>query len=383
METSSPKQQKATWNPEFDFWKFVACLSVLLVHSHTFYGGERIVFKNGHFAVELFFLLTGFFFARSVGKDTRPVSRETIGRETWQFIWRKTKAFLPYYLFGYGCSVVMATIRFPVGRLVRTTLPGLPLDFLLLGETGIPVPYIQVINWYLSSMLVVLFLFYPLLRWTKELFSDWFAPVAALLLLGIQFSAFGTSAPHVPDRIALLPACLFRAGGGILLGVFASRIAVWLENESPTISTNLRKSLSFLGACAPVLAFALIGATNSDRIYPTLIFLFFVFVCLSGAGFSPLRPRLPPSICRWLARFGLALFLTHTPVRFALMALARSVPALHRIIAGRDCASIGGMLVIYLSASAALALLCMAVCDKLIQQSQHRSMKSMRSVSDK
>ena len=351
-----------SWNAEFDFWKFVACLSILLVHSHSFYGYERIVFRNGHFAVELFFMLTGFFFARSVARDTRPFSRKTIGLETWQFIWRKTKTFLPYYLFGYACSVIVAMIRYPLGRLVRMILPGLPLDILLLGEVGIPVPYIQVINWYLSSMLVVLFLFYPLFRWTKELFSDWFAPIVSLLLLGIQFTTYGTSAPHVTDRVALLPACLFRAGGGILLGVFASRVAVWLEHETLSMSTCFRKGLSLAGTCAPIVAFTLIGTTKSDRISPTLIFLFFVFVCLCGAGLSLLRPRLPLSICRWLARFGLALFLTHTPVRFALLRLSYRFPALAHLFAGRSTLAIAGTLTVYLTASAVIAIVCMVAC---------------------
>lgn len=371
MPVSSSTETRE-WNSEFDFWKFIASLSIVLVHTRVFYGGERLVFGNGHYAVELFFLLTGFFFAKSVHQDNRPFFTETIGSETWQFLWRKIKTFLPFYLFGYLCTLAVAVFRFPLGRFVRCTLPGVPLDMLLLGETGVPVPYLQVINWYLSSMLVVLFFLYPLFRLAKGLLSEWLAPVLALLLLGMLFTKFGTCAPHVQDRLALLPACLFRATSEILLGMFANRVSEKLRKSAPDLSRRSRILLSILGSFAPVAAFALIGLSQPDRNMATILMFFFLFISFSGAGLSIVRTRLPIATSRWLARFGLALFLTHTPVRFALRELARSVPALHRIIAGRDCASIGGMLVIYLSASAALALLCMAVCDKLVQQSQHR-----------
>ncbi len=368
----SPPTEARDWNGEFDFWKFVACLSILLVHTRLFYGGERLFFGNGHYAVELFFLLTGFFFAKSVHRDERPFSREKIGTETWQFIWRKIKTFLPFYLFGYLCTLAIAAFRIPIGRFVRCTLPGVPLDMLLLGETGIPVPYLQVINWYLSSMLVVLFFLYPLLRLAKGLLSEWLAPVFALLLLGMTFTRFGTCAPHVQDRLALMPACLFRAMSEILLGMFANRVSEKLPKSAPDLSRRSRILLSILGSFAPVAAFLLIGLTKSDRISPAILLFFFLFVSLSGAGLSIARSRFPVAICRWLARFGLALFLTHTAVRYALREIARFVPVLHRLFAGRDCASIGGMLVVYLSASTALALLCMAVCDRLFPAAKGR-----------
>lgn len=363
---------RVEWNPEFDFWKFVACLSVLLVHSHSFFGYERIVFRNGHFAVELFFMCTGFFFARSVSRDVRPFSRKAIGMDTWQFIWRKTKTFLPYYLFGYVCSIVMAMVRFPSRRILRDILPGLPMDVLLLGEAGIPVPYIQVVNWYLSAMLIVLFLFYPLFRWAKELFSDWIAPLVAVILYGMLFTTYGTSAPHVTDRIALLPACLFRAAGGILLGVFASRIADRLNTVAQGMSPLLRVCLSALGSCAPVMAFGLIATTHTDRISATLLFLFFVFVSLSGAGLSVMRSRLPTAECRWLARFGLAMFLTLTPLRFALLEISKRNDWLASVYAGRDPCSIMIAVSSYLVLSAALGILCMAFCSWIYPTKQRR-----------
>ena len=73
----SPPTEARDWNGEFDFWKFVACLSILLVHTRLFYGGERLFFGNGHYAVELFFLLTGFSLRKaSTGMNVRfPVTR--------------------------------------------------------------------------------------------------------------------------------------------------------------------------------------------------------------------------------------------------------------------------------------------------------------------
>ena len=39
--------------------------------------------------------------------------------ETRQFIWRKIKTFLPFYLFGYLCTLAIAAFRIPIGRFDR------------------------------------------------------------------------------------------------------------------------------------------------------------------------------------------------------------------------------------------------------------------------
>lgn len=91
-------------NYELDFWKFIAAIFVVLVHSYSLFDGEFLVASQGRLAVEFFFLVTGFLFAHSIIRDERSFSFETIGSETWHFLWRKTRSFLPFYVIGFALA---------------------------------------------------------------------------------------------------------------------------------------------------------------------------------------------------------------------------------------------------------------------------------------
>ena len=84
------KTLSGNWNSEFDFWKFVASIFILLIHSFVVFG-EKLLCHRGWISVELFLIITGYLFAQSINKVSRPFSSETIGGETWAFLVKKFK----------------------------------------------------------------------------------------------------------------------------------------------------------------------------------------------------------------------------------------------------------------------------------------------------
>lgn len=354
-------QQKHAWNPEFDFWKFVASIFILLVHSYVFFG-EYLLCQRGWIAVELFLIITGYLFAQSIAKDSRPFSAETVGGEAWAFLARKFRGLLPFYVLGFvGVYLCQGHLLFSP----KTHVDAL-FDFLLLREQGWSIRALQGINWYLSCMLAVQFILYPLLRWKFKLVSQWIAPAVAIFLTGWLISRYGSVAPGFGVRTSFVSANLYRAFAEICFGIFAWEVARWLQKmELKGVGRNL---LSLVGSLTPAIAFSMASITREHWTTPVILLLFFAFICLSGAGLSILRSRLPITSCKFLGRLSMVLYLTHTAVRVFLRVLSRRYSPLENLFAARDTKSIAITLAVYLSLCFLLAIVAMLGWDALCRK---------------
>ena len=239
-------------------------------------------------------------------------------------------------------------------------------DFLLLREQGWSARALQGINWYLSCMLAVQFILYPLLRWKFKLFSQWVAPAVGVFLTGWLLSRYGSVAPGFGIRTSLVSANLYRAFAEICLGIFAWEVARWLQKME--LKRSGRNLLSLVGSLSPAIAFGMASITMERWTIPVILLLFFLFVCLSSAGLSVLRYRLHIAPCKFLGRLSMVLFLTHTAVRVCLRALSRRCSPLENLFVARDTKSIALTLAIYLSLCFLLAIAAMlgwdAICRK-------------------
>lgn len=345
-------QTQSNWNPEFDLWKFVASVFVVIYHSFSVFG-ENVLCRHGYLAVDLFFVLTGYLFAQSVIRDERPFQLETIGPETWQFLARKAKPILPYYIAGFLLQWLLR------GRMAvdRATVVNAVSDFFFLREHGWTIRPIQGINWYLAGMFSSLFVLYPVFRRSRRFFVCWLAPFIATTLIGWLLARYGTVAPGVYERTPLCSCGLIHSAGDICLGVAAWGAADFLQRK--TAPAHWKAILGWVSSLLPFVAFSMVSRADADQIIPLILILFFASAALSGSGGSSFRKHLPVPVCRQLGRFSMVLFLTHTPVRTALRLAAHHSSRLHGLFSARDTASVACTLAIYLTASALLALLCM------------------------
>ena len=221
------------WNPEFDLWKFVGVWFVVLFHSYRVFG-ERLVCRDGTLAVELFFLVSGYLFASSVCRDSRPFSAETIGLDTWRFIWHKFKGLLPLYLIGFFLVYLFAYGRASLPFLKLNVVSQAVFDLLLLRDFGFVEGIQNRTSWYLADMLAAMLLLYPFFRWRKRFFLEWIAPVVALVSVGFLLHGFGSLVPPTGSGRFWGPINLYfvRAIGEICAGVAAFRIAEALRDVS-------------------------------------------------------------------------------------------------------------------------------------------------------
>lgn len=304
--------RKSSYISELDFWKFVAMIAILLVHSRVFFGKD-VVLKYGYLGVEFFFLITGYLLAASVYRDQRPFSSEMIGSELWAFIRHKIGGFLPYFLVGWTLSLSLKAIQTGGALFHGSNLRESVFDLLLLRESGLPYYDIAGPHWYLSSMMIALFLIYPVFRWRKNLFSLVVAPAVGLILLGSIFMSFKSVTCGVSYPNGFLTLGTTRAIAEISLGVAAYQLSKYVSK----LDFGAKTGWIFTG----VNMFALIGGfgtiiemhKKSDQ--PFVILMFFIFVVVATSRKATMSGWYNEKLCRYLGKLSLSVFLTHWAIR--------------------------------------------------------------------
>lgn len=246
-------------NGAIDFWRFV--FAVVLVIFHTCMldhedvlakQGFLFPFPLGSLAVEFFLLTSGFLFAKSLNK--RPENDILSWKGTWSFLKGKLMSFYPAYVI---CVILTYTVV-TVTRLVYVVPPftgfinkGNDLKILmstfvreiyeltLLRNLGINFERLLDQAWYLSAMLLVMLILYPLYAKNKRRFESYIAPILAVGLLGFMVM-HGDTLLNPSNSYALMNNYTITFKGNIrvlaeiCLGVVCYRVCEWLKKKDFT-----------------------------------------------------------------------------------------------------------------------------------------------------
>ena len=184
------------YNGALDFWKFVFCLVILVFHVGEVYGGKHgYLLEWGRYAVEMFFIVSGYFMCVSAAKAEERHTGISLGKETFGFALHKIRRILPAYLYCYALGLCVWFVE--VGRYVylKEGIIGLFIaivkmipNFLLLSMSGVQGTQVVMITWYISAMLIAMLVIYPLLRKYKDTYTLIIAPVTALLISGYFYN---------------------------------------------------------------------------------------------------------------------------------------------------------------------------------------------------
>ncbi len=175
---------------EIELLRFIFCMVVCLFHSKSLFGGEKLFFGGGAFAVEFFFLVSGYLMMASVTKlHNHPI--HNLGEETARFLLGKVK---PIYLelvlaFIVGFSV-QCLGRYAASDGDYTLAQAYDLfknnvfEVLLVERFGLGTSKVNSAVWYVQSMVIAFVILYPLARKFPEFSRRLLFPFVALLLLG-------------------------------------------------------------------------------------------------------------------------------------------------------------------------------------------------------
>ncbi|MBR4262157.1 MAG: acyltransferase [Bacilli bacterium] len=248
-------------------WKFIFSIVILIFHSRGLYSYlNTSLFRGGYIAVEFFFIVSGYYFAKSVLKQK--YDKDNIGKETVQFISKKIKIFFPYVLVACLLSLIIKYDALNKNALVNSVW-----DILLLRQFGFGRPLVAGQIWYLGVMLVSMFILYPIIKKHKENYILIFSPIIALFFLG-WLRHFKLSIDNsYANWIGLTNSGTLRGFAEINIGMLIYLLSEKLKTVKYTKLGRILLSLISEGLLVLVLIIVSLRSNHSQYDYVLLIFI--------------------------------------------------------------------------------------------------------------
>lgn len=283
-------------NGEIEFFRFLFAVVVLLEHMG--------ILPHGGVAVEFFFALTGYLTMASLNKAK--VSGAPC-LSTFAFVFRKIKSFYPELLIS---MILVIGVHFLTGehdyRYYLRPAETIINNVLLLKMSGLcqSPSDLNGPTWFLSSMLLAIFVVYPLLR---KFGANGFLFAIALSICGFLCTYHG-SLTGVYDWIGFTYEGNIRAVGDILLGAFAFPVVQTIKSVEILLPGRLL-------ACA--VRYVMLGImfyvamdTGTDFQWLSLLAAWgMVVIAFSGIGIDAYAFN--NKLCLFLGKLSLPLYLSH------------------------------------------------------------------------
>lgn len=195
-------------------------------------------FRNGYFGVEFFFIISGYFMAENAARHSNEAI--SIWRENIKFIIKKVKKF-------FIPCLIMQSLGFVLNHLLMNPISikgvivdfiAFPFDILLLRQWGFNFNYYMGITWYLSAMVLVMFICYPLLLKYKEKYTLYIAPIATLFILGC-FSHIDGKISNTGAYWGIIYKSTLRGFAVINLGVIVHTLANYFKKFEFKVSGKI------------------------------------------------------------------------------------------------------------------------------------------------
>ena len=302
---------KKSYTGEFDLWKLIAAIVIVIHHSEYLpVEAERTYFHGGSIMVELFFLVSGFFLAKSAlcGKDFP--KNGTRGGDKCNFFVKKIGGTYPYLLFSMIIGVIVKTAFYHQDflQLIKNGVRALT-ELLFLKSAGWASGTFVPQGWYLSAMMLSILILYPCIRKWGRSFVQLFCPVAAVLILGYLFHKFGHF--RNPDAwCTFFNKGLLRGFAEISLGCFCFIVAERVQEIRLTRFARVLCSVVEYGALAAIILYS-----NTESCWDMdceSVILMAVAVIIMGSKASILSEvwdKVP--VMPWLGKFSMMLYLNH------------------------------------------------------------------------
>ena len=275
------------------------------------YGGNSL-FQFGYFAVEFFFILSGFLLARSLER-AYTAERFRLLPDTGRFMWRKIKSFLPFHLVAVVLMMIVIA-AFDTSSFAARMESGWTGIFLLQSAVvwttceGLIVP-----EWYLSTMLIAILIIYPCARLLgRKIRRKVFVPVILIAGLGVVAVAVGFG---INWSFSWNLSNDLRGFGEMCAGMLCFYLSRYLSGrefgEKTRTALASVETVCYVGAFAVMcLPFDIIGTIG----IPLVIVLSAVAVTISFSGHGLSSAKLSEKICLKMGALSLPLYLLHPVV---------------------------------------------------------------------
>jgi len=297
-------------NGEIELLRFIFAIGVVLVHSTHLFGDEWKYFHKAGFGVEFFFLVTGFLLAKSISKVNKERHYENLVKETLLFIRKKVSAFYLELILAatFGLIFILFTSILPKKEIFLIFCQSIPHDCLLLFATGFWKKNINGPVWYLSTMLLCIMLYYPILRTAPEWLKKIGIPVFSMCLLGWMVKTYGTIlGPGVWTGFTFRGN--IRGFAEIGIGVTIYYIVQELQNINfSRISKIILMIFKWIGLVV-IIRWILVGSTNKFLPLYVIILIASLIIVFSQQAFD--NGIYHNQGCYFLGKISMPLYLCH------------------------------------------------------------------------
>jgi len=299
--------------------RFLFSLLVIGYHVQmTWAGGGVQFFAVGALAVEFFFLISGFFFARSVEKITAQ-EHVRILKEAKGFMWGKIKGILPIHIVAICLMIIvlLLTRQQESGTLI---VQGIPSMFLVQTAAVWNDSYQQALivpEWYLSAMLLTMLILFTLsLVLKKKTKGATYVVFLLVLMLPIILAGMILAKGAFPKNLEQN----MRAWGEMCVGMFACYFSAHLKRIN--LNNRAIKALPVLEIilyCIPIIMGII--PISPDAMPVTMIVsvvcvFFAIAITFSGKGLQ-IRNHKANEAFGFLGGLSLPVYLLH-PVLISL-----------------------------------------------------------------
>lgn len=283
--------------------------------------------KGGALAVEFFFLISGYFLARSIEKVSSK-KKLNVFKETMVFMWGKIKGLLAVHIVAIIAIVIVivCTISDNVGKMIVDGLPSVFLVHMFVVWNSSFNRALIVPEWYLSAMLITMLFMFPIGLLFRKLMRGALVTVVLLgfILAALVICGFSTSWSLPQNFVYDL-----RAWAEMCVGMFAYYLSMVIAKKQPGDKARVALQVVEIVLYIIPIVFGFVpfpAAYSYVTMIITVICVFGAIIITFAKKGYQVRNEKANTFFGWLGIISLAIYLFH-PVFISLFQYAKvSVP---------------------------------------------------------
>ncbi len=309
-----------------ELFRFIVAVLIALRHINRIFPRETFgaLFSRGALGVEFFFITSGYLMAVSAQKVNR--DSETVGHATTRFILGKYKRLMPEYLIAMGFSFVFFCIRsrtIHIKEIVTSLLTWL-WELVPLSMAGYNKGLEHMGAWYISAMLLSMFILFPLCVWKFDTFVRFVAPNLAIWLLGFLHMSYNSLlGPMITIGGGVMYKGIIRGLGEIALGAALYPCVQWLQRLQLTSLGKKCMSVAVWALGGGIIRWIAVGQEQTYDVFCAAAIALLTLLLFSKQSYF--AEKLDTPICFRLGRKSMLLYLCHVELARLMVYVYKSI----------------------------------------------------------
>ncbi len=300
-------------NGNIDLLKFLFALALIIYHGRKIAFNASPLFLHGYFAVEFFFIVSGFYLAKTAIEQKK---------DSGKFIIDKYLGFLPYHTFcfilAFGAVTVIGSYS-SIKSLAKLVFASVPEYFIVPCLAGLKynMANINGIEWYLAAMILAMAIIYPFVKKWPQTFCKVAAPLIFLFISGYLFNVNNQSYNCISDWNGFICLGVLRAIAEISIGC---TIYFFTFAHKEIENSNSSKLMLTIGEILCwVIVFAFMTSNLKNKYEFSAIYFVIFGLCITFSGKSYLSGLFNNKFIFFLGKLSFPMFLNQSWTRKVLI----------------------------------------------------------------